>query len=243
MVLLKDNLFFKNKKIFLSSIKSYVNRRRRVGEKKKQYILKYWKTYGMSFHYSFLNMSSLFSINQQVILEIGFGNGKQFIEKALRNPHVNFIGIEVYLSGIFSAIRYANIYCVSNIKIIFYDAFEVLSYMVPDHTIDMLQIFFPDPWHKKKHHKRRLINKSFMNLLEKKIVYGGSLHIITDCKSYSDNIRTIISTNNKFKRIFCEKNISPLLGYRKKTKFEKKAMFMDHTIFDYKYQLCFQNNY
>ncbi|VFP81646.1 tRNA (guanosine(46)-N7)-methyltransferase TrmB [Buchnera aphidicola] len=231
---------YKKKNKSLYTIKSYVIRKRYMNKKKKQFILLNWKNYGIDFCYTQLNFSLLFFLNQKIIVEIGFGDGYSFIQKVLNNPHINFIGIEVYPLSIYSAIKYACLYKVNNLKIIFHDAVEVLMYMIPDFSVFILQIFFPDPWFKLKHHKRRLINNNFIHLIEKKIVYKGYLHIRTDCHLYSNNIFTLMSQNSIFKRIFFKKFFFPLHNIYVQTKFEKKAILLNHDIFDYKYQLYFK---
>ncbi|VFP88778.1 tRNA (guanine-N(7)-)-methyltransferase [Buchnera aphidicola (Cinara piceae)] len=233
---INDFICKKNNK-FLHSVKSYVVRQRYMNKKKKQFILSHWKKYGIDFCYVQLNFSVLFPLKQYMIVEIGFGDGHVFVQKVLNNPHINFIGIEVYPLSIFSVIKYATLYKVNNLKIIFHDAIEVLIYMIPNHSINILQIFFPDPWFKLKHHKRRLINNNFIHLVKKKIIYTGYMHIITDCHLYSKNISILMSQNLFFKRVFFKTVIFPLCNINIKTKFEKKAILLNNNIFDYKYQL------
>ncbi|VFP85115.1 tRNA (guanine-N(7)-)-methyltransferase [Buchnera aphidicola (Cinara splendens)] len=241
MTILIDDIFDKNNKKNknnLSLIKSYIIRRRCISQKKKEYVLKYWKIYGIDFNKCvFLDYSIFFSNDQPYIIDVGFGDGKLFIEKAISNPHINFIGVEVYPRSIFSAIQYANIFQVSNIRIIFHDIVEVLFYMIPDNTINMMQIFFPDPWFKSKHHKRRLVNNFFIKLMEKKIVFGGFIHIITDCVLYSSKICYLMSQHSKFKCLLGKNTIFTLFSTYVQTKFEKRALLLNNRIFDYKYKL------
>ncbi|VFP86239.1 tRNA (guanine-N(7)-)-methyltransferase [Buchnera aphidicola (Cinara pseudotaxifoliae)] len=235
----KNNQKNQNKKkndIFL--IKSYVVRGRCIGQKKKEYILKYWKIYGIDFNKStILDYSSFFSNDQPYVIDVGFGDGKLLVEKAMNYPHINFIGVEVYPKSIFTAIQYANIFQVSNIRIIFHDIVEVLFYMIPNRTISMIQIFFPDPWFKNKHHKRRLINDFFITLIEKKIVFNGFVHIVTDCLLYSTKIFSLMSNNSNFKFLSENNIIFPFFSMYLQTKFEKRARLLNNSIFDYKYKL------
>ncbi|VAX76867.1 tRNA (guanosine(46)-N7)-methyltransferase TrmB [Buchnera aphidicola] len=237
MIFYINDIFCKNNNLsYCILLKNYSIRRRRINEKKKKCILKCWKKYGIDFNYQKLDFFLLFPLNQFVLIEIGFGNGKLFIKKALRNPHINFIGIEIHPASIFSALLYARQYHVTNIKIIFYNALDVLNYMIPDKSIGIFQIFFPDPWFKLKHHKRRLINLNFIRLIEKKLIKKGYVHIITDCNSYSQKISTLMHNFSFFKRIFLDTPMNPLLGTRDLTKFEKKGILLNNTIYDYKYQ-------
>ncbi|VFP79364.1 tRNA (guanosine(46)-N7)-methyltransferase TrmB [Buchnera aphidicola] len=232
-------IYKKNNKS-LYPVKSYVIRKRHMNEKKKQFIISNWKNYGIDFCYTQLNFSLLFFLNQKIIVEIGFGDGYLFVQKVLNNPHINFIGIEVYPLSIYSVIKYACLYKVNNLKIIFHDAVEVLMYMIPNYSVFIFQIFFPDPWFKLKHHKRRLINNNFIHLIKKKIVYKGYIHIVTDCRLYSNSISFLISQHSIFKRIFLKRFFFPLHNIFMKTKFEKKAILLNRDIFDYKYQLYFK---
>lgn len=232
-----NNFFLNQKTSSSSSIKSYVIRRRKISEQKKTNILKIWKIYGINFNHVPLNFSLLFFKMQPVVIEIGFGDGQLFIKKVLKNPHVNFIGIEVYPNSVFAALLYADVYKISNLKIIFYDAVDVLIHMIPNHTISIFQIFFPDPWSKSRHHKRRLIKVNLIKLIKKKMIYQGFLHVVTDCPSYARSISSIMERyQTTFKRFFSAARMFPLLNYRDLTKFEKKSLIVKNSIFDYQYQ-------
>ncbi|VFP81268.1 tRNA (guanine-N(7)-)-methyltransferase [Buchnera aphidicola (Cinara kochiana kochiana)] len=236
MIISTNDLFCKKNITCATSIKSYVTRQRNVKIQKIEHITICWKIYGINFNSVQLNFLDLFPIKQPIIIEIGFGDGKLFIEKAINNPHVNFIGIEVYLKGVLTAIQYAYINNITNIKLICYDAVEILKYMIPNRAVNIFQIFFPDPWFKTKHRKRRLINDCFIDLILNKIINKGFLHIITDCPLYSKQIYNTISLYSSFKRIFSGTVMFPLVKIQKDTKFKKKALFLKKNIFDYKYQ-------
>ncbi|VFP83846.1 tRNA (guanosine(46)-N7)-methyltransferase TrmB [Buchnera aphidicola] len=236
MMISANDLFFNKNRNFSTSIKSYVMRKRNLKIQKIENIEIYWKIYGINFNRIQFNLLDLFPINQQCIVEIGFGDGILFIEKVLNNPHINFIGVEVYPKSILTAIRYAYAKKITNVKLIFHDIVDVLTYMIPNKTISIFQIFFPDPWFKTKHHKRRLINNHFIALILKKIIYNGFLHIMTDCLLYSKKIYNIISLFSEFRRVFFETAMFPLLTVQNDTKFKKKALLLKKNIFDYKYQ-------
>ncbi|VFP78368.1 tRNA (guanine-N(7)-)-methyltransferase [Buchnera aphidicola (Cinara cuneomaculata)] len=237
MIISMNNFFFKKKNDFSKSIKSYVTRRRNIKIRNIEYFLMCWNMYGINVDNVQLKLSDFFSLNQLYIIEIGFGDGQLFIEKALNNPHINFIGIEVHLKSVLTAIKYAYINNLKNVKIIFHDAVEVFIYMIPDKMINILQIFFPDPWFKTKHHKRRLINNFFIILILKKIIYKGFIHIVTDCPLYSKQIHDLFSLCSRFRRVFFETAMAPLLELQGDTKFKKKAFLLKKNIFDYKYQV------
>lgn len=165
----------------------------------------------------------LFGNEKKLILDIGFGNGEQLIELATKLPEYNFIGVELYKKGIVNLIDNINKYKINNIKIIFGDIKEIISKFT-DHVIYKVQIFFPDPWPKLRHHKRRLIQIDLLNAIKQKLVTQGILHIITDHIGYAENIINLASQTPAFSRIYDHKMFRPT------TKFEKIAKSIGNSI-------------
>lgn len=217
------------KKKYDRSIKSFVRRLGRITKKQKRAIKEYYNLYSISYDNKIIELDQCYTTHQPIIIEIGYGMGDSLIEEAERKPNINFLGIEVYDKGIGNILH--NIYHknILNLLIIKYDAVDVLKNMISDNELIGIQIFFPDPWHKNRHHKRRLINDYFINLILTKIKANGFIHIVTDCKSYADNIIKIVKKNIYIKNIF--------YGYKKndhrlQTNFEKKAIKLNKDIWD-----------
>nr|WP_049769267.1 tRNA (guanosine(46)-N7)-methyltransferase TrmB [Buchnera aphidicola] len=170
--------------------KSYVLRYRKTNFLNSSNIIqKLWAQFGITYTNNYISLQDIFENNKPIIVDIGFGSREYFVKKAEYYPNINFLGIEVYFPGILSNIKYANLYNINNIKIINYDAIDVFLYMIPNKILTMVQIFFPDPWPKRKHHKRRIITDVFIKLLSKKLMTNGIIYIKTDCLSYAYHIK------------------------------------------------------
>ena len=146
----------------LRKIQSFVRRSGRLSKAQSTGLNELWPTYGVNLDNKTINLDELFNKPQSVTLEVGFGNGDSLLEMAFQQPQNNFLGIEVYEAGIGRLINEANKKKIDNLKIIKGDAVEILKNNIKDNSISCLQLFFPDPWHKKKHHKRRIIQTSFL---------------------------------------------------------------------------------
>ncbi|PID64815.1 MAG: tRNA (guanosine(46)-N7)-methyltransferase TrmB, partial [Gammaproteobacteria bacterium] len=141
-------------------IKSFVRHHGRITAGQQQALEKYWPLYGLDFQAQRLDMATLGDF-QHVVLEIGFGNGESFIDMAAQAPETLFIGAEVHKPGVGRALMLAHQRGLNNVRVLEHDAVEFIEQMLPDNSIDRVQVFFPDPWHKKRHHKRRLIQPQF----------------------------------------------------------------------------------
>jgi len=167
-----------------------------------------------------------------VTLEVGFGNGDSLLEMALQQPQNNFLGIEVYEAGIGRLINEANKKQISNLKIIKGDAVEILESNIEDDSISCLQLFFPDPWHKKKHHKRRIIQTSFLDTLKNKLINGGIVHIVTDWEDYAEHIMETMESHPDFKNTAGDHIYSARPKHRPLTKFENRGQKLGHGVWD-----------
>jgi len=222
---------------FLRKVRSFVCRKGRITVSQLNAIKKYWSLIGVDFQLTPLNLSSIFNRHAPVVLEIGFGSGKSLVETAINFPEKNFLGIEVYQSGIGSCLNFAYISKITNLKIIYYDAIEVIHNMILDRTLSSIQIFFPDPWDKKRHHKRRLIKHNFLKIISKKLIINGMLHISTDSESYAFDILDEIKDIKDYKNLsnintFIERPVSRIT-----TRFERRGNLQGHHIFDLMFQL------
>ena len=188
-----------------------------------------WHQYGIDNNQAPLNFETMFVQPQPIILEVGFGNGDSLLEMASSNTNFNYLGIEVYQAGVGRLICQANKQNLTNIKIIKDDATEVLAHRIQNNTLVGVQIFFPDPWHKKKHHKRRLIQANLLDLLAKKLKPTGFLHIATDWQNYAEHIDLCLNEHLDFKKL----STAPNSTLRPITKFEKRGLKLGHQIWDF----------
>lgn len=205
-------------------IRSFSRRQSRITQNQILSFEKYWSKIGITYTPNIVNINKLFKKNSPIVLEIGFGIGDTLVKLAEYYSNINFLGIEVYIPGIGSCLSIANDKNLKNLKIICYDAVSVLYNMIPNNTFNIIQIFFPDPWNKRKHHKRRIIKISFVNLLKKKLKIKGQLHIITDSSDYKAQIISIINKNLNFKKLHLKNSLLYNNYQRKLTKFEKKLL-------------------
>ena len=216
---------------FLRTIRSFVRRSGRRTSAQKKAWDNYWSVYGANPEIGPLDLNTLFeNKNQKFILEIGFGNGENLIDCARNDPYSNFAGIEVYPVGIGQCLMNANKYSLKNLRIFCDDAVDVLKKQITNESLDVINIFFPDPWPKKKHHKRRLISENFISLIESKLKPNGIVHICTDWADYAHDIHALFKTHEEFKAL--EK-----LPKRLQTKFEKKGLALGHSIYEFAFQL------
>jgi len=173
---------------YLRKIQSFVRRSGRLSKAQSIGLNELWNDYGVDLSEKKLDFDKLFVSKNKVTLEVGFGNGDSLLEMAIEQPNQNFLGIEVYEAGVGRLINEAYKNKITNLKIIKDDAVEVLTTNILDNSVSHFQLFFPDPWHKKKHHKRRIVQISFLDLLSKKLKNDGVVHIATDWENYAEHI-------------------------------------------------------
>ena len=213
------------------SIRSFVKRSGRLTKSQKNALQDYSSNYILDTNNSSTDLKSCFDSKQHgVVIEIGFGDGVVLIESALKNPDKNFIGIEVYDSGLGQCLNEIDKHKIENIRLIYGDAVEVFEQFITKQSVEKINILFPDPWPKKRHHKRRLINKRFLALLSKSLINKGIVNVSTDWEDYAQQIELTFKESNQFKEIKSE-----LRDF--KTKFEKRGIKLGHKIFNYSYQL------
>ncbi|BAP58662.1 tRNA (guanosine(46)-N7)-methyltransferase TrmB [Candidatus Tachikawaea gelatinosa] len=229
--MLKKNIKQKCKKIVLSkrSIRSFVIRNKYLNNKQQTAIDLYWDKTIILFQNNYLNFVELFSKKAPVILEIGFGNGTSLIDMAKKNSHINFLGIEVYLPGIGNCLHAICQEKVKNLKIIYHDAIEVIEKMIPNNSLHCVQLFFPDPWKKKSHKKRRILQRSFINIVLKKLEINGKIHVITDFDEYAEFILNIFDELKDYK-IYSTNNLYNILNEKVNTKFSERAQKLNYYI-------------
>ena len=214
-------------------LRSYVKRSGRLTDSQKKYLEKKGEDINFFKSEKILNSKKLFNNSNPCILDIGFGDGKLLTSIALNFPELNFLGIEVYDSGIGNILKQISKNKLKNVKISNCDAIDFLGNYIPDDSLHGISLFYPDPWPKKKHHKRRIINSNFLNLAGKKIKKNGFLKIATDWVDYADNIIELLSNDHNFEK---ESN-RDIFKNRILTKFEKRGILLGHRISEFCYKL------
>ena len=225
-------------------IKSYVIRGGRLSEGRKRALAELYDVYGLPFSGEQIEMTSIFppgtSISR-VVVEIGFGTGEVTATVAEDNPETLCIAIEVFPAGVGNLLRIIHKRGIENIKVIQHDAAEVVSCMLPDSSVDGFHVFFPDPWPKKKHHKRRLLNEDFIALIHDKLKSGGYLYAVTDWESYAEQIAASCTLMPDFRMTDEHKGkdgFSLPQKWRPETKFEVKGLAKKHTIREIHFTKC-----
>ena len=215
----------------LRQVKSYVQRAGRVTKKQQQAIENYTNKYIINYDSNLkIDFEKAFGNSNHVILEIGFGMGGSLVQMALENPDKNYLGIEVHKAGvgnILYEIEYNNI---QNLLVMSYDAVEILENMIKDSSLSGIQIYFPDPWHKKKHNKRRLVNQTNIDLFASKLKNAAILHFASDWLPYAEEVLELLENDNKYKNLYT--GFAPRPDWRPLTKFEKRGQNLDHQISD-----------
>ncbi len=211
-------------------IRSFVHRRAHITPSQEQAVSLWLKDWGLPFSQQQLNLAQVFGSSAPTVLEIGFGMGETTAHIALAQPQLNFLGIEVFNAGVGALLKRIAEQQIKNIRIIQHDAVEVLQTMLPDQCLAGVHIFFPDPWPKKKHHKRRLIQPQFVALLTRKMAPGAYLHCATDWEHYAMQMLDVLSKCPKLENT-CT-GFAPRPDYRPLTKFENRGLRLGHGVWD-----------
>lgn len=186
--------------------------------------------YGIPFSTNQLNLEEIFGRSTPKILEIGSGMGEATVTIAKQYPQKDYLAIEVHTPGVGSLLAQINMLELTNLRIIQHDAIEVLQQMLPLESLDGVHIFFPDPWPKARHHKRRLIQPVFVSLLCERLKSGGYLHVATDWKDYAEQILSVLSNEDLLTNTAIDYAVRP--QYRPLTKFEQRGLQMGHNVWD-----------
>ena len=211
------------------TIKSYVLRSTKLDEEQKKIVLENYEKYAVTFRDEMTEPGSLFAHpSRPVIIEIGFGMGSSTQIIARDHSEYNYLALEVYLVGFVKLLRDVSRLQLDNIKLMRFNAVDVLERMIPDSSIAGFHIFFPDPWPKKRHHKRRLIQPDFVHLLASKLKKGGYIYCVTDWQEYADQMLEVLSGEPLLMNPY--EGFCPPVSWRPMTKFEKKGLDKDYKI-------------
>ena len=211
-------------------VRSYILRQGRLTKFQESGIKKFSSKYTVPFQKTLLNFDQVFPKKNKIILEIGFGMGDTTFKMANEMPESNFLAIGVHSPGVGSLLNKINLSQLENLKIVQHDAIEVMNGMIPNKSLDGIHIFFPDPWPKKKHHKRRLLKNSFLKLMESKLSQSGYIHIATDWEAYASEIITLVEENKSYK--ISKRDLNEKPQSRPLTKYENRGLRLGHQVWD-----------
>jgi len=214
------------------TIKSYVVRSGRMTPGQEKAYSDLWSLYGIAADEQILDFNQLFARQAPVILEIGFGMGDSLIEMAARHPDNNYLGIEVHRPGVGRLLGNINERALTNLRVMQFDAVEVLTKQIRDETLTAVYLFFPDPWHKTRHHKRRIVQDDFIQLIRKKLLIHGQFHMATDWEPYAVQMLETMSQAPGFKNCARDGQYIPRPEHRPITKFERRGERLGHGVWD-----------
>ena len=221
---------------FTHRIRSFVKREGRLTKGQAAAVERQWPVMGLVHQKSEIDFSQTFGRKAPLVLEIGFGMGHSLVEMAKNDPKSDYIGIEVHGPGIGACLMEAEAQSVTNLRLIQHDAVEILEDCVADGSLSKVQIFFPDPWHKKRHHKRRLVRPDFVQLLQKKLMDGGILHLATDWENYAEHMLEVMHAESGWENLSETNDYIPRPDSRPLTKFEKRGHRLGHGVWDMQFK-------
>lgn len=189
-------------------------------------------TYGIEFANQVIDLRELFGNDNPVTIEIGFGMGTSLALQAEKDPQHNFLGIEVHRPGVGSLLARMQESGLTNIRVLPRDAVEVLEHMLADDCLQRAQLFFPDPWHKRRHHKRRIVKPEFVQRIHQKLKVGGVFHMATDWENYAAHMLAVMQAEKGWKNLSTRDDYVPKPSERPITKFQKRGEKLGHGVWD-----------
>lgn len=213
-------------------IRSFVLRTGRKTPSQQRAYNELWPKYGLTVADGMPDFRALFGTNGDLVVEIGFGMGDSLAQMAMDSPETLFIGIEVHTPGVGRLMNLIEENRIENIRIYSEDAVEVLEKCIPDKSLQKLQVFFPDPWHKKKHKKRRIIQPDFIAKIAEKLKPGGVIHLATDWEDYARHMMEVMTVANGFVNESGTGNYAARPAFRPETKFERRGLLLGHGVWD-----------
>lgn len=217
-------------------IRSFVRREGRLTLAQQRALDELWPRFGIDFSPAALDLQSLFGRTALRVLEIGFGNGESLAAMAAAAPYTDFIGIEVHRPGVGHLLLAIERLALQNLRVCCHDAVEVLERQIPDASLDRVHIFFPDPWHKKRHHKRRIVQPPFIALVAKVLVPGGRFHLATDWEPYAQDMLAQLNASAEFENLSPDGGYAPRDAARAPTRFERRGHRLGHGVWDLSYR-------
>jgi tRNA (guanine-N7-)-methyltransferase len=216
-------------------IRSFVLRAGRMTPAQERALTELWPSYGVDLRDDPLDLEAIFGRRAPRCLEIGFGVGEVIGSLAENHPHIDYVGIEVHRPGVGRLLLRAEQANVRNLRVICHDAVEVLKGKLQNDTFDEILVFFPDPWHKKRHHKRRLIEPKFVASLAAKLRSGGVLRLATDWQAYAEQMLAVCNSNPHLESLSADGTYVARPDFRPPTRFERRGARLGHGVWDLAY--------
>ncbi len=213
-------------------MRSFVLRGGRLTEGQKRALDEFWPRFGIEEGESLLDFKTLFGHDAPVIMEIGFGNGDATWQMAQAHPEENYLGVEVHQPGVGRLLLKMKQHGITNIRIARVDAVEFLRERIPEDSLAGVRIYFPDPWPKKRHHKRRLIQSSFIELLASRMCPGALLHLATDWEPYAEHMLEVLRSSDGFINLSPSGDCCDQPEWRPETKYERRGEGLGHQVKD-----------
>jgi tRNA (guanine-N7-)-methyltransferase len=216
---------------FPQRIRSFIRRQGRLTPGQQLALDNHWAKYCLDPKTDY-DFSQVFGREAPLFVEIGFGNGESLARMAAANPEKDYIGIEVHRPGVGHLLMLLNQQSIDNVRIYCYDAIEIMEHKIADNSLAGVHLFFPDPWPKKKHHKRRIVRPGFVGLLVRKLKQGGYFHAATDWENYAEAMLAVLSEASELRNTSPTNDYCPCPEYRPLTKFEQRGIRLGHGVWD-----------
>jgi tRNA (guanine-N7-)-methyltransferase len=217
-------------------IRSFVLRAGRITAAQERALHSLWPRFGLEFEGARVDLDAAFGRRARRCLEIGFGTGEVLGALAAANPGIDYLGIEVHRPGVGRLLLAAEEAGLENLRIICHDAVEVLETGLADESLDEVLVFFPDPWHKKRHHKRRLVEAQFPRLVAQKLRPDGVLRLATDWQDYAEQMLTVCNAADALEPMSADRGYVPRPDFRPPTRFERRGERLGHAVWDLAYR-------
>ncbi len=225
-----------NQAPILRRIRSFVRREGRLTPGQQRAMDTLFPRFGIGAGQGLLDLDAIFGRRAPRILEIGFGNGESLAEIAKNHPENDYLGIEVHRPGVGHLLQIIEEQGLTNLRVMSEDAVEILEQQIPDASLDALYLFFADPWHKKRHHKRRQVRPEWAQLVRRKLKLGGRLHMATDWENYAEHMRDVLNDAEGYNNTSESGDYVPKPDYRPETKFERRGLRLGHGVWDLVYE-------
>jgi tRNA (guanine-N7-)-methyltransferase len=216
----------------MRTVRSYVLRGGRLTDGQQRALDELWPRFGIPKSPEPIDFSDLFGNDHPVILEVGFGDGEATWRMAAAHPGENYLGVEVHRPGVGRLLLRLEEHGIDNVRVACEDATELLRGRIPDASLAGVRIYFPDPWPKKRHHKRRIVQPGFVRLLAGKLADGGILHLATDWAPYAEHMLEVLRGESRFVNRSPSGDTYPKPDWRPATKYERRGERLGHGVFD-----------
>ena len=213
-------------------VRSFVQRAGRITRAQERALEELWPIWGVEFSPAPLDLDTLFGRKAPRVLEIGIGDGETLLALAAAHPDRDYLGVEVHRPGIGHCLLGIESGGLGNVRLISHDAVEVLEKQLPDASLDEVLLYFPDPWPKKRHHKRRIVQPAFIELLARKLRSGGRFRLATDWAPYAEHMLEVLRASPLFVNASPGGDYVPRPASRPQTKFERRGERLGHEVFD-----------